>query len=119
MATTITTGSTVITPEIITAWNTAQETRNVIHDIIGRQDPDVTLQPASTRNGTLEMVFTNSSDAETARNAFVNGTTFLIESDLTWLDGLTVVMNGSISAALEDTTRNLWTISADFVEVTP
>ena len=119
MATTITTGSTVITPEIITAWDVSQETRNVIHDIIGRQDPDVTLQAAATRTGTLEMVFTSATDANTAREAFVNGTTFLIESDLTWLDGLTVVMNGNISTALEDVTRNLWTISADFVEVTP
>lgn len=119
MATTITTGTTVITPEIITGWDTSQTSRNVIHEIIGRQDPDVTLQPAATRTGTLEMVFTSASAAETARNAFVNGTTFLIESDLTWLDGLTVVMNGTITATLEDVTRQLWTISADFQEVTP
>lgn len=119
MTTTITTGATVITPEIITGWNTSQDSRNVIHEIIGRQDPDVTLQAAATRTGTLEMVFTSASAAETARQAFVNGTTFLIESDLTWLDGLTVVMNGSISTALEDVTRELWTISADFQEVTP
>jgi len=114
---TISSGTLTFTPELITAWETSQNSRNVIHDIIGKSDPDVTLKPASTRSGTLEMLFLSASAANSARGVLANGTIFTISDSETWLNGLDFVMNGTISAALEDTTRDLWTITADFVEV--
>lgn len=115
--TTITSGTLTFTPELVTAWETAQASRNVLHTIIGKSDPDVTLKPSSTRSGTLEMLFLSASAANTARGILANGTIFTISDSETWLNGFDFVMSGTISTVLEDTTRNLWTISADFTEV--
>lgn len=118
MANTITDGTTVITPELILGWQASQPSRNVVHEIVGKSSPDVTLKPAGLRTGTLELLFLTSAEAETARTMFQSAQSFLIESDETWLDLFRFVVSGSISSALEDTTRNMWTITVDFQEVT-
>jgi len=115
---TITSGTLTFTPQLITSWEVQQESRNVIHTIIGKASPDVTLKPAATRTGTLELLFTSASAANTARGVLAAGTIFTISDSETWLNGLTFVMSGAISTALEDETRKLWVISADFTEVT-
>ena len=115
--TTISSGTLTFTPELVTAWETSQTSRNVLHTIIGKADPDVTLKPSSTRSGTLEMLFLSASSANTARGILANGTIFTISDSETWLNGFDFVMSGTISTVLEDTTRNLWTISADYTEV--
>ena len=119
MTTTITDGTTVLTPEIITGWEASQESGNVIHAIIGKADPDVTLKPAGTRAGTLELLFLNVTDAETARAMLTQPLPFIIESTDAWLNNIHIVANGSISSVLEDTTRSMWTISFDYQEITP
>lgn len=116
---TISSGVLSFSPTLITAWGTTQESRNVVHNIIGRTDPDVTLLKAATRTGTLEMLFTSATGAETARGILANGAVFTISDTETWLDGFDFVITGNLTAALEDTTRDLWTLSADFVEVIP
>jgi len=115
--TTITTGSLSFTPELVTAWETSQASRNVLHTIIGKSDPDVTLKPSSTRSGTLEMLFLSASAANTARGILATGTIFTISESETWLNGLQFVLSGSISGALEDETRKLWIVTVDFTEV--
>lgn len=114
---TIASGTLTFSPELITGWTAGQESRNVIHNIIGRPDPDVTLKPAGTRTGTLEMLFLTATAATTARDVLANGTIFTITDSESWLNGLKFVMSGNISSALEDETRNMWTITADFTEV--
>lgn len=117
--TTISSGTLTFTPELVTAWEVSQESRNVIHPIIGRTDPDVTLKPASSRTGTLEMLFTTASAAESARGILANSAVFTVSDSETWLNGFDFVMSGNISTALEDETRNLWIITAEFTEVLP
>lgn len=119
MANTITDGTTVITPELILGWDATQETRNVIHTIIGKAAPDVTLKTAGLRTGTLELLFLTAADAITARTMLTQALPFLIESDEAFLDNFRFVVAGAISSVLEDTTRSLWTLSIDFQEVTP
>lgn len=116
---TISSGILSFNPVLITAWQVNQDSRNVIHTIIGRNDPDVTLKPATTRSGTLQLLFSSATGANTARGILANGTVFTISDSETWLDGLDFVMSGTISTALEDETRKMWTIQADFTEVIP
>lgn len=115
--TTISSGTLTFTPELVTAWEVTQESRNVLHTIIGKTDPDVTLKPSSTRSGTLELLFTTATTADTARGILTQGTIFTISDSETWLNGLDFVMSGNVTTALEDETRRLWTITADFTEV--
>jgi hypothetical protein len=118
MATTITAGSLSFTPDLFTGWQATQESRNVIHAIIGRTYPDVTLKPAQVRTGTLEMFFAVGSESFAARSILASGAVFTITSDETpWIDGLTFVLSGSILSALNDDSRSSWMLSADFQEV--
>ena len=119
MANTITDGTTVVTPQLITGWEAGQESRNVIHTVIGKAAPDVTLKAAGLRNGTLELLFLTASEATTARTMLTQALPFVIESDEAFLDNFRFVASGSISSVLEDTTRSMWTISVDFQEVMP
>lgn len=118
MTTTITAGSLSFSPTLITGWSTAKESRNVIHAIIGRTHPDVTLKPAQARTGTLEMFFIVGTDAFLADSILASGAVFTISSDETpWVDGLSFVLSGSITATLTPDTRSSWMLSADFQEV--
>lgn len=118
MATTITSGATTITPELVTGWETDQETRNIIHPIIGSANPDVTLKPANLRTGTIELLFLTASDANDARLAHATGGVFqLVSTELSVVD-MYYVVSGNINTVLEDSTRNVWTLSVDYQEVT-
>lgn len=117
MSTTITTGDTTITPTIITGWEASQDSRNVIHTIIGRPSPDVTLKPAALRSGTLEMVFETAADAEEARQLHTDAVVFTLTSTDQTTINMTYVVSGNIGSVLEDVTRNLWIITVDFQEI--
>ena len=77
LANTISDGSTVITPQLILGWEAAQDSRNVIHSIIGKAEPDVTLKPATLRTGTLQLLFLTAAEASTARVMLIQALPFL------------------------------------------
>lgn len=115
---TIASGTSSFNPASVTTWATSQTSRNVIHDIIGRADPDVTLKPASSRAGTLEMLFTSQSGAETARGILSKLGVFTITTaDPAWLNGFKFVIQGEVAVALDSTTQNAWVLTAGFKEV--
>jgi len=118
MTTTIASGTLDTTPALIKSWSSTQEARNVVHTIIGRSDPDITLKPAGKRTGTLELFYTTKTAAEEARELFALPLVFLVDSDdETWLDGFRFVTVGSISSVLDSDDFTSWHISVDFQEV--
>ena len=117
MATTITDGTTTITPELVLGYEVSQESRNVVHTILGRSTPDITLRFTNLRTGTLQLLFTSATDAEEARQLHINPIVFTLESTEIPEADMSYVVAGSISTVLEDETRKLWTISVDFQEV--
>lgn len=119
MTTSISTGTTTITPELVLGWSTSQDSRNVIHSIIGRSDPEVTLQPANLRTGTMELFFLSEAEAEEARLIHSSAAIFTLYSDEITSANLYYVVTGSISMALEDETRRYWTVTVDYQEILP
>ena len=117
MSTTISDGTTTITPELVLGYEVAQESRNVIHTILGRATPDVTLRFTNLRVGTLQMLFKTAEEAEAARQLHINPIVFIMTSTEIPEADMTYVVSGSISTVLEDETRKLWTVSVDFQEV--
>lgn len=118
MSTTISTGSLTTLPVLVKNWESAQETRNIIHKIIGKSAPDVTIKPAGMRTGTLSLFYTTLSAAESARSIFTTAAVFTITStDAPWLDGFKFVISGSVSAAIEEVDLASWHISIDYQEV--
>jgi hypothetical protein len=118
MTTTIASGIHTTTPSLVKSWESTQPTRNVVHHIIGRSDPDITLKPAGKRTGTLQLFYTTKTAAEAARELFALPLVFVTDStDETWLDGFRFVSSGNISAVLDADNFTTWHISVDFQEV--
>lgn len=117
--TTITRGSSSVTPLLITGYKSTRKAGNIIHPIISRADPDVTLKAAGLRTGTL--VALCSSHAQALQLEDINageGVCQLVDVDVPAL-GMYYVASGNIELELEDETRSRWLVSVDFTEVLP
>lgn len=115
--TTITGGTTTLTPLLITGYSSTRQTGNIVHAIIGRSDPDVTFKAAGLRTGTLEILVADltSALAMEALHAAV-GTLQLVEPTAPGL-GMKYVSSGAITVTLDDETRDRFIVGIDFQEV--
>jgi hypothetical protein len=116
---TISDGTTTITPAAIVGWSTTRQSRNVVHDIIGRPDPDVTLRPAATRAGTLSLLFMTYAAALAAEQAHAAPAVWTLTGGPDDEPGLvgTYVVDGAGITTRED--GPLWSVDVGYREVTP
>jgi hypothetical protein len=118
--TTITSGATIITPDIVDGYDSAREAQTILHRVIGRADPDVTLRAAGTRSGTLSLVFGVEAEAYAAEQALAAPDVWtLTDPDRLTIGMVFVVAGGTLDRALVNETRDGWTLSVPFVEVLP
>lgn len=123
MADIITAGEATIEPTLIIGYTAARTSANLVHDILGKPSPDVTLRPAQLRTGTLTLGFdspTSETDSKTAADllATYEGVFSLLSADRTTVDMTFVVSEGGrIARDLEDETRAAWIVTADYQEV--
>lgn len=118
MSTTISTGSLTTSPDLVKNWASFQETRNVIHTVIGKSAPDVTLKPAAMKSGKLSLFYTSLDAAESARTLFTTAAVFTIyTTDAPWINGFNFVVNGSVSAIVEEIDLASWHLDIDYQEV--
>jgi hypothetical protein len=121
MSTVITSGSETIEPTIIDGYSSGRESRNIVHPILGRSEPDVTLRPANLRTGTLTLGFegpTSEIDSLEAETLHATGGVFAVVSTDRGTVEMSYVVNGQISRTLEDETRDAWLVTVDYQEVT-
>jgi hypothetical protein len=118
MATTITNGVDTITPTLVNGYRSGRPSRNVEHDILDRADPDVSLQPAGTRKGTLELVFDTEADAVAAETLHAGISTWLLgNTDHASVDmAYVLAAGGEVELELDDT-RKAWVVRVPFREV--
>jgi len=109
-----------IAPTLILGYTARQEASNVVHPIIGRANPDVTLRPAMLRSGTLQMLFsspTAETESDAARQVLATaGVLSLMSSDRASID-MAFVTTGAITRELDTQTLRHWLVSFDFQEV--
>lgn len=120
MATLITVGDATIAPQQVMSISSEQASGTIIHPILGRSYPDVTIRPAAMRTGTIEMGFygpNSEADSATARALIATGGVFTIASEERATLSMTCVASGRIALQLEDTTRDAWVLSVDYQEV--
>lgn len=118
--TTLHNGTDTVTPVLVTGYVSQRETQSVVHRIIGRADPDVSLRPAALRTGTLELLFDSEADAEAAELAHAGSAVWtLTDTDRSTVGMIYVVADGSITRTLDDETRDYWLVAVPFVEVSP
>lgn len=106
-----------ITPTAVSGWESAAEAQTIVHHIIGRPDPDITMRPASLREGTLTLVFESPAAATAARAVLVFPQVLTLAStDVAQVGMSFVVANGSVGDVLGDAGE--WTLALPFHEVT-
>ena len=117
MTTTIAkTGYTTITPLQVLGYESSQQTGNILHDIIGRSDVDVTFAAAGLRTGTLTFLFGSLATVLACRDLHASiGLSVLADSDLP-LIGMKYVPSGAIVVA-QDQDLLYWTLAVDYQEV--
>lgn len=120
MSASISSGPSTITPDLVLGLSDTHESRNVIHRIIGRPDPDVTLQPAELRTGTLKLFFMTESDADAAVALHRQAGVFVLSiPERPSFDGFSYVLDGRIQRELDDVTLRRWTVEVQYREVQP
>lgn len=120
MATIITHEADTITPTQVLGYSAEREAGNVVHPILGRSNPDVTLRPASLRTGTLSLGFqgdTSEEDSAECAEIHAVGGVFSIFSTERATVEMSYVSNGRITRELDDESRDAWVVTVDFQEI--
>lgn len=107
-------GSTV--PLMLIQFAGARTAQHVIHEILGRSDPDVTFMPTQTRAGTLTFLYESLDAVAAARDLLaLPGPVTLTQADMPALS-MTFVVTGDLEVAPDQQDPYLWTIAVPFRE---
>jgi hypothetical protein len=117
MTTTITDGQVTVTPDLVLGWESSNDTRNVIHPIIGRSSPDFTIKPSNLRTGTMTLFFKDYAQSELCRDMHVNAAVFELYTSNFNEANMRYVVFQNVTMTLEETTLRYWTIAITYQEV--
>lgn len=113
---TLTRGATVITPTLVLGYETSREVPTVTHVLLNGATRH-TLRPGRPRTGTLTLFFATYTAAWAAFSAFAAvGSWVYVESDVP-AAGMTFLVSGSVTIALDPVTAIRWTVAVPYVEV--
>jgi hypothetical protein len=65
----LTSGSTTLTPRTLSDYSSENAGGSIVHAILGRREPDVTLRPVGLRTGSMTLDFATEALANTAHGA--------------------------------------------------
>lgn len=117
--TSISNGTTTIVPDLILGYDVSTESNNILHRIIGRTSPDVSLRADSLRTGELRLFFQNRTSAFAARTLHTAASVFtLVDAGMPELN-MTYVRRGAMTITLDPETRQRWILTIGFDEVAP
>lgn len=115
--TTISDGTTTLTPMLVLGWSTSREARSVVHRLIGRPDPDVTLRPHGLRTGQMRILCEDMAAALAMEALHASGVVLTIADDDVAATSMSYVVSGQLLVELDPVTLNRWTVTADVTEV--
>lgn len=117
MTTTITDATSSITPDLVVGYDTERESRNVLHNVIGKAEQDVSLELDGLRYGTLHLFFESQTAAWVAYEQLgAIGTWELTDTDIPQI-GMSFVRTGPMKMGLDPVSRRRWLIEMDYQEV--
>lgn len=116
---TSTSGATLL-PELVMGYSSAREGGAVIHEILGRADPDVTLRVKATRTGTLSLLFLDEAQAAEAEAELSGAATFTLNTggDRPTVD-MSFIASGVAARTLDEDTLTVWVVDVDYREILP
>lgn len=112
------TTSVTATPDAVDGYASTVTSRTILHEVIGRAYPDVTMLPGSLRSGTLTLVFGDENESRLCEqlHAYAAQPLVLITNDR-YTVAMTYVVVGRVTRSLDDQTRDSWIVTADYQEV--
>jgi hypothetical protein len=117
MSTTITDGTTTVTPDEVLGYAASSTSGNAVHVLADSTELDVTLGGDQPRKGTLSLLFVARADAWAARAMLIGVSTFvLVSSELPDI-GMTFIRTGDMDIQLDSETLAAWTLSVPFQEL--
>lgn len=115
MSTTITHAGGTISASMA-AWDASAETRSIVHPILGRSDPDITLRPTGLRRGEFTLVFATGAAAAAAWTVLSDPQPLtLSNSGVIEVAMQFVVAGGDLSHALSS--AGVWSLRVPFQEI--
>lgn len=97
-------------------WRATAEARSIVHSILGRADPDITLRPSGLRRGEFTVVFPTGAAAAAARAVLaVPQPLTLSNSGVAEVAMQFVVAGGDLGEVLNG--GGVWSLSVPFQEI--
>ncbi|UOE43747.1 hypothetical protein [Agromyces larvae] len=112
----LTNGTDTITPDLIDGYESTSEARNVVHPILGSEDVDVVLRPATLPTGTMVLVMGNEASAAAAEDALRGAHVWSLVTDRGTVD-MSFIVAERITRTLDRDTRDVWLVSFGWQEV--
>lgn len=118
MSTQITYAGGVITPAVVNGFETTRLARSIVHVILGRPDPDITIRPTGLRKGELTLIFATGAEAAAAEATLSIPQRFtLSDADVPEVSMSFVVAAGEIGVSLDLETQTVWQVVVPFQEI--
>lgn len=114
---TISNGTTTVTPILIEGYESVRASRNITHSILSTNVPAFSLRPAALRTGKLKALVATRANAVTLETV-LSGADLLTFADSDIAVSMSFVVTGNITVSLDDNTRREWWVEFDYSEVT-
>jgi len=119
MTTTISDGTTTLTPQLQIGYVVSRRSRNVVHRILNSQAPAVSLRPGALRSGRHSLLFTDEATALAAVAMLASDRELTLEdTERPDVVNMTFVVpsGGDVQLELDSVTRRNWVVQFDFEE---
>lgn len=117
MTATITVGSQTVTPDLVLGYTAGRTAQAVVHPIIGRPDPDVTLREVLYRAGSLTLLFLDRTDAFTALSVLSGVSVAVLVDDEVPEVNMAFVVTGELTLTPDGQDIRRWNLTVPFQEV--
>lgn len=115
--TTISSGGTTITPDLVLGWDAGREARTVVHEVLDGP-PAATLRAASPRAGVLRLFFLTPEAAHACASAHAAPAVWLLDDpDVPGGTLRYVVAGGQVRVVSEPPDHRRWVVEVPYQEV--
>lgn len=118
MSTTVTDGSTTISPILRLDRSNVYETRNKVHELLAG-GVAVTFGGQPLRSGTLSLLFASETAAQACLQMHLNGYVMQVADTSAPTLDMTYVVAGNLGAEKVEDTTDAWLVNVDVQEVQP
>lgn len=109
-----------LVPTAVERFSASRTVNTIVHDLLNREDPDVTFRPAGLRTGRFRLVFENEDAALSAYDTLASAQPFtILNPAVTPLNMTFIVAGGDLTIEQDSDVATLWRIDVPFQEVTP